>query len=300
MKNAEDRIEIQRRKHDLLVEFRGALRELQKHGGKPEFLLYALSAALLAESPEESIKGVNVALKDAIDPDQLQAARRRAETMIRTLGKLAESIRHHDRVRQAADALQAFVDWVAADDLRLLSRPAGHQVGGKVWRYPFYAAMWPHLQIACPKWKEYPMSGWMQQVFDAGDAIKVVDREFVLRSLQTGGLTLKDLRTPAFEISKIKGEGKMDTLRAWVEKAGKTEDITLRGHFSAATNNFFIWRHKLFRRPVDYDQVEIKFTRRDRAYAEAAWSTLRDKLNFAEIPSTPAILLDRCLRSASQ
>lgn len=298
MNSAEKDAEIQQRKSDLIVELGDLSKEFRRLRGDPKFLLYALSEALLAEPPETAISEINAVLADAINPEQLASVAHAAETMIAKLGQVAEPIREHDRVEEARQALKKLIAWITADEVKLLSRPRGHQVRTTAWRYPFFAAVWPHLQ-AVSKAKLDPRLDWLQQFFDAGDAIKVVDREFVRKKLLAGGLKFSDLMTPAFEISKPKSRGNEDTARSWIKSARDVEDLTLRSQLSAATNAFFILRHKLFR-VSDYDLVKIEFTARDRAYAEAAWTMLRDDFGYEQVPSPPAFLLDRCLRSARQ
>lgn len=294
MKNADSSAGSQLDRSDFLIELKESCNGFRRLGGDPNFLLYALTGALLAEPPANGIEEINAILVDVINPEQLVALGRDAEKMIVRLRTLSGYNPERDVVLNAALALQNLVDWIKADEIKLLSRPRGHQVETKVWRYPFYAAVWPYLNAVSKAKKDHKLD-WLQQTFAVGDTVKVVDEEFVRKSLGTGGLKPKDFMKPSFEISKLSSSGNVDTARAWIARAHEITDTTLRTEVSAATDKFLVWRHKLFNEPR---RVKLKFTNADRNYAAQAWDMLRDDFGFAQVPPF-AVLLDRCLHSAN-
>lgn len=293
--------EAKRFRSDLIVDLGSLSKEFRALGGDPGFLRYALTGALFAEPPEKSIAEINAFLIETINPKYLLEVQRDAQALIGKLDAIAGISRDRPVVRVAADALKALVAWIKDDDVAglLLKRPRGGQVG-PAWRYPFFAAIWPYLQ-AVSKASVRKRWGWMQEFFTAGDAIAVVDEGFLRRSLKTGGIKFVDLMKPAFRISKRRDTGNWETARSWFATARDAQDISLRGMVANGADDFLIWHHKLFlRRVPDYEIAPVRFTSLDRQYAEKAWAMFRDDFGYEKVPSPPAFLLDRCLRSAAE
>lgn len=291
----------QEHRTDLVSGLSELAKSFKKLGGSPDFLRYALTSALLTEPPEQDIDAINAIINERIGPDHILSAGQDTKALIKKLEQIPGVYRERDEVLQAVAALRSLLKWIEStgfDDL-LLRRSAGHQSRTGAWRYSFFPAVWGHLNVVSKaalstRWE------WMQDAFVLGDSITGIDKDFVRGRLRSGGLRFVDFMKPAFKVAPLGDPGDWRTARAWFYGAKEAKDSSLRFHFTAGTDAFLVWRHKLYRPGKDAETSRVTFTRGDRLYAEAAWAILRDDFGCDQVPLPPAFLLDRCLRSASQ